>query len=174
MTEFTSEEIDQLRAVVGVIKAHPDCAKELQKLLSKPEVAYKPWNPDGKSFYWVSMCGDVMHEAGNASLQRENFNCFASVETAKKAAADAKIRNLFWQWKEQNDPAPANSGSYRIDYEITANGPRYGQFVIDCATYLTGLLYPFSSHEKASQFLAECKPYLDEYAKSMGWMNDGD
>lgn len=46
MTEFTPDELEKLSAVVGVIKEHPDCAKELQKLLSKPEVAYKPWYPD--------------------------------------------------------------------------------------------------------------------------------
>jgi hypothetical protein len=174
MTEFTSAEIDQLRAVVEVIKAHPDCAKELQKLLSKPEVAYKPWNPDSKGFYWVSMCGDVMHETGNASLQRENFNCFASEETAKRAAADAKIRYLFWQWKEQNDPEPASQFSYRIDFKKSSCDKNNSAFVVDGAPSVTGLFYPFSSSEKAHKFLDDCKPYLDEYAKAMGWMTDGD
>ncbi len=169
MTEFTSDELEKLSAVVGVIKAHPDCDKELQSLFSKPAANYKPWNPDGKEYYWVGMCGDVMHETGYASLQGKNFNCFASKETAKRAAADAKIRNLFWQWKEQNDPAPANQSSYRIDWNA-----RYKCFWTQDAPTMSGLIYPFSSHEKASQFLAECKPYLDEYARAMGWMTDGD
>ena len=166
MTEFTPDEIEKLSAVVGVIKAHPDCDKELQKLLSKPGANYTPWNPDGKGFYWVGMCGDVVHETG---IPSQHLNCFASEETAKRAAADAKIRYLFWQWKEQNDPAPANQSSYRIDWNA-----RYKCFGTQDAPTLSGLIYPFSSRKAAHKFLDDCKPYLDEYARAMGWMNDGD
>jgi hypothetical protein len=170
MTEFTSEEINQLRAVVGVIKEHPDCAKELQKLLSKPEVAYKPWNPDGKEYYWVGMCGDVMHETGNASQHRvDNFNAFASEEAAKRAAADAKIRNLFWQWKEQNDKGTTLRDSNAVFFDCGLM-----KWSVSFNNRFSDFLSPFSSDEAAHQFIADCKPYLNEYARAMGWMTDGD
>ena len=126
--------------------------------------SYKPWKPDGKSeFFSIRAHGNVGTAITPIPAYINNFNAFRTEETAKRAAEDSKIHNLPWQWKEKNDPDTSLENPYSV---YLCNG----SFTIIHLPFSSLTFGPFSTEEKASQFLRECKPYLDEYAKAMGWM----
>lgn len=136
---------------------------------------YKPWEPETAStFFIVNSNGEIEEgpfcKGGISEKRTAFFNRFRTERFAKLAASTDKINHCVWQWKEKNDPRVPQHGDEfynaqwgwscgRLEWTVGAGGDKFG---------------PFTSREKARQFILDCRPYLDEYAKAMGWKGDAE
>lgn len=130
--------------------------------LWKPEKGCAYWFADrsGRTTYdvWGGFKTDVERLAAN--------NIFRTEEAAQHAAATFKIQNLVWRWKEENDPKVPQCGQSFFWAHWGFEGGRLTWY--DNYTWGDGF-GPFTTPEKTSQFIRDCKPQLDEYAHAMGW-----
>lgn len=137
-------------------------------LSAKEPEGYKPWEPElDIPWFRINYEGIVTTLPDFSNDQIQYFNCFGSERFAQLAAATDKINHCLWQWKEQFDQTMTKS--YNSCFVDLTGSPDNKHWDISNDEWF-GTFGPFSSEELAKQFLRDCRPYLDEYARTMGWL----